>query len=1317
MKKVLNSSFRYLLYLRIALIIGLYWSVCSVSQAQIPSPKLASVISNGQYGNGPALFQPSDIFISGNYAYVISRLNNYLEIVDISNPIAPVQKGVIFHGNNGALLENPNSVFVSGNYAYVVGNSNALEIVDVSNPSAPIHAGALVNGDGGTNLSSPNSVFVLGNYAYISSQGNTTLEIVDISDQAAPIHAGNLNLAFFGPTSIFVSGQYAFLTSSYQNALAVVNISNPSAPFLTGFLSNGSNGALLTNPTSVYVSGDYAYVTSNGNSALEIINVANPSAPSHIGSLTDGTGGAKLAYPNQVYVSGVYAYVASINSRPMEIVNISNPALPVHAGSMTLSDVWSVGVSGGFAFVVGVNNGSLEVVDISNPFAPLVKASLVNETNGATLSFPRSVFVLGNYAYVASSGSGALEILDVTNPDSPLHKGSISDGIGGALLKSPSGVYVSGSYAFIASSNSNALEIVDISDPSSPVHAGSISNGTGGALLNQPYSVYISGRFAYLTSFGSNALEIVDISNPSTPVHAGSISDGSGGAMLNQPYSVYVSGNYAYVASYGSNALEIIDVSNPAAPVHAGSLANGAGGALLSVPISVFVSGTYAYVASKGSNALEIVNVTNPTHPVHAGSLADGNGGALLNYPTSVAVSGNYAYVVSYNSNALEIVDVSNPNTPTHSSNLVDGSGGALLFNARSAFVAGNFAYVAGYGNGALDVIDLSSAPIEPILTSPSSIGQTSFRVNWTGASSETTGYFLDISESITFSTFVPGYQNLSIGNVNFLLVDANVSPGTIYYCRVRAVNNFGLSLNSNVIRIQTVPDTPMAAAASFIGQNGFTATWNSVFGASNYYLDVAIDSNFLHLISAGNNRFVSSNSINVSNLTAGQTYYYRVRSADANGASPSSNFIAVPTIPPNPVALVASSISQLAFQANWNASNGATGYQIDVSTSSTFADFVPGLSNHNIGNVTSFLVNGLGAGATYYYQVRAVNSSGISGNSNVMGLQTLPLANQTITFDSLAKVTFGHAPIILSAFASSGLPIKYTSSDSSVAIIAGSTLTIVGAGTSTITASQSGNGNFKAAVPILKSLTVSKADQSITFNTLATKTFGDPSFNLSATSSSHLVVSFTSSDTTKAIILGNKVTLFNEGAVTIIASQSGNSNYTAASNVEQSFCINPAKPTINSGGTVLAPILTSTSVSGNQWFLNGTAIANATNATLTVNSSGSYTVQVTADNCQSVFSDPQVIVITGDVKISTQQGIDVFPNPARDGLMISLENLELGKSASIQIFDLLGRCISDLSGEGGSRVNLDIGVYSMGTYVVRVLQGDVYYHGKFVKQ
>ena len=85
----------------------------------------------------------------------------------------------------------------------------------------------------------------------------------------------------------------------------------------------------------------------------------------------------------------------------------------------------------------------------------------------------------------------------------------------------------------------------------------------------------------------------------------------------------------------------------------------------------------------------------------------------------------------------------------------------------------------------------------------------------------------------------------------------------------------------------------------------------------------------------------------------------------------------------------------------------------------------------------------------------------------------TVNKLEQTITFGSLPNKLTTDTPFTLSATASSGLTVTYASSDTGVATVSGSTVTIHGAGTTTITASQAGDATYLAAPDVMQTLTV----------------------------------------------------------------------------------------------------------------------------------------------------------------------------------------------------------------------------------------------------
>jgi hypothetical protein len=204
------------------------------------------------------------------------------------------------------------------------------------------------------------------------------------------------------------------------------------------------------------------------------------------------------------------------------------------------------------------------------------------------------------------------------------------------------------------------------------------------------------------------------------------------------------------------------------------------------------------------------------------------------------------------------------------------------------------------------------------------------------------------------------------------------------------------------------------------------------------------------------------------------------------------------------------------------------------------------------------------GAGAV---TVRASQAG--NGNYNaatpVDQLFTVAKANQTISFGALANKTFGDPAFALNATSSSGLPVSFTIV-SGPATLAGATLTITGAGPIVVRASQAGNGNYNAAATVDQSFTVAKANQTINFGVLAHKVFGDDPFVVNAVASSGLGVSFSVVSGPALLGAGNVVTITGAGTVVIRASQSGDSNYNPATDVDRAFTVGQPGQTVTFG-------------------------------------------------------------------------------------------------------------------------------------------------------
>ncbi|MFH1822753.1 MAG: DUF2341 domain-containing protein, partial [Patescibacteria group bacterium] len=198
-------------------------------------------------------------------------------------------------------------LYVSNNYAYIVSLvDNSLTITDISDKSNPVVVKEIKNGGVDINgktyhLYNPVAVFVKDNYAYITStldfsnKGNLT--ILNISDPYNPYISSEVSqdgtfTRFIAPTDVFVDGDYAYVTCMGSNSLNIIDISNKTSPTLTSVVYDGSGGFThLDTPKAVFIQGNYAYVVSNnfyeladdnvGNS-LAIIDISNKANPTKV---------------------------------------------------------------------------------------------------------------------------------------------------------------------------------------------------------------------------------------------------------------------------------------------------------------------------------------------------------------------------------------------------------------------------------------------------------------------------------------------------------------------------------------------------------------------------------------------------------------------------------------------------------------------------------------------------------------------------------------------------------------------------------------------------------------------------------------------------------------------------------------------------------------------------------------------------------------------------------------------------------------------------------------------------------------------------
>ncbi|OJJ22075.1 hypothetical protein BKI52_08530 [marine bacterium AO1-C] len=339
-----------------------------------------------------------------------------------------------------------------------------------------------------------------------------------------------------------------------------------------------------------------------------------------------------------------------------------------------------------------------------------------------------------------------------------------------------------------------------------------------------------------------------------------------------------------------------------------------------------------------------------------------------------------------------------------------------------------------------------------------------------------------------------------------------------------------------------------------------------------------------------------------------------------------------------------------------------------------------------------------------------------------------LKKTDQTITFDlgNNAIKAFGDANFDLAATGgASGNAVTFSSSNTGVATISGNTVTIVGIGTTTITASQAGGALYNAAPDITQTLTVNKATQTIAFalGNNNTKTFGDATFDLAATGgASGNSVTFTSADANVATISGNTVTIVGAGSTTITASQAGNGNYNAATNVTQTLTINKASQTITFDlgnnatkalGDATFDLAATGGASGNgiTFTSANTDVATISGNTVTIVGAGTTTItasQAGNDNYNAATNVTQTLTVQSTVTALPQQlkvgKVSVFPNPVHHMLRIKITEKVAHNYVEITVLNHQGKKVL-LMGQAikNGQVELPIDQLKSGKYLLQI--------------
>jgi hypothetical protein len=224
----------------------------------------------------------------------------------------------------------------------------------------------------------------------------------------------------------------------------------------------------------------------------------------------------------------------------------------------------------------------------------------------------------------------------------------------------------------------------------------------------------------------------------------------------------------------------------------------------------------------------------------------------------------------------------------------------------------------------------------------------------------------------------------------------------------------------------------------------------------------------------------------------------------------------------------------------------GNASFTITPPTSNSNGAFTYKSLNEDVATISKNVVTIVGIGTATITAVQASTANFTSGT--ITALFQVNQGIPVLTNFSVESKTFGNDPFsITPPTTNSDGAFTYISSDQDVATIDGNLVTIVGAGTLTITASQASTANYLSGT-ITTTLTVNPVTTVLTNFSAISRALGNPSFNITPpTSNSNGAFTYTSSNLSVVTIDGDVATIVGGGTSTITVVQASTKNYTTA--------------------------------------------------------------------------------------------------------------------------------------------------------------------------
>ena len=458
--------------------------------------------------------------------------------------------------------------------------------------------------------------------------------------------------------------------------------------------------------------------------------------------------------------------------------------------------------------------------------------------------------------------------------------------------------------------------------------------------------------------------------------------------------------------------------------------------------------------------------------------------------------------------------------SPSPARNVTVTGAGTVVLAASQAATAN---YAAATANISFNVT--AATPTLSFATIPAiNYGTAAFPVSATSASSGTVTYSV-----VSGPATITSGGSLTITGAGTIVLSAS-QAATANYAAATANVSFNVGSATPALSFSTVP-------AQTFGNPAFTVSATSSSTAPVTYSVVSgpatvSPSGTVTVTGAGTVVLAASQAATANYAAATANISFNV-----TAATPTLSFATIPAINYGTAAFPVSATS---------ASSGTVTYSV-----------VSGPATITSGG--SLTITGAGTIVLSASQAATANYAAATAGA----VLTVTPATPTLSFVPISTMTYGATAPSVSATSASNGTVTYSVASGPATITPGGSLTITGAGTVVLSASQAASANYTAATANI-SFTVAPATPTLSFAPIPYKVFGAAVFPVSATSASTGAVTYSVVSGPATITNGN-VAINGTGIVLLAANQAATANYAAAT-ANTSFTVNPATPTLSLG-------------------------------------------------------------------------------------------------------------------------------------------------------